>query len=321
MLKKSGIVYFMVYGEYLMENIIEVQGLVKRYKNLLAVDHISFAINEGEIFGIVGPNGAGKTTTIECIEGLRQAEEGEIKIFGKPIETFGKDLYKKIGVQLQESSLPPRIKVKEALDLFASFYERSESTEKLMSELGLLDKAGTPFAKLSGGQKQRLFIALAMINHPQIIFLDELTTGLDPQARHAIWELVRQVRAGGCTVFLTTHFMEEAEILCDRVLIMDHGRIVALDTPAELIKKTDTDIRISFSMPLNMPMPQFNKNLAINRIDQIEGRISLTGRGERFISRLMTFFEDKKIPYRDLLIEQPNLESVFLKLTGKEMRE
>lgn len=304
-----------------MQNVIEIKGLYKKFGDLTAVDHISFSVKEGEIFGMVGPNGAGKTTTIECIEGLRDADDGEITIFGNRLGGDKKSLFEKIGVQLQESSLPPRLKVREALELFASFYQSHALPEKLMAELGLTEKSNAPYAKLSGGQKQRLFIALALINHPKIVFLDELTTGLDPQARRSIWELVRQVRSHGCTVFLTTHYMEEAERLCDRVLILDHGRILALDTPAALVQMTKADIQISFSLPVDTPAPDFGKIQLVKRIEQIEDRIVVSGQGDRFISRMMIFMEDEKIPFYDLHIEQPNLDSVFLALTGRELRE
>jgi ABC-2 type transport system ATP-binding protein len=304
-----------------MQNVIEVDRLYKKFGDLTAVDHISFCVEEGEIFGMVGPNGAGKTTTIECIEGLRDADDGEITIFGNRMGSDKKSLFEKIGVQLQESSLPPRLKVSEALELFASFYKNHAYPEKLIGELGLSEKSNAPYAKLSGGQKQRLFIALALINQPKIVFLDELTTGLDPQARRSIWELVRQVRSHGCTVFLTTHYMEEAERLCDRVLILDHGRIIALDSPAALVQKTAVDIQISFSLPLNTPAPNFGNIPLVNRVEQIDDRVLVSGKGDRFISRMMIFMEDEKIPFYDLHIEQPNLDGVFLALTGRAIRE
>ena len=186
---------------------------------------------EGEIFGIVGPNGAGKTTTIECLEGLRKPDSGTIRVLGKDPQQDRQYIKLHTGMQLQQSNLPERMKVWEALDLYSSFYPKPVNWNNLLKILGLEEKRNTPFAKLSGGQKQRLFIAMALLPDPEIIFLDELTTGLDPQARHAIWDLVRQVRENGKTILLTTHFMEEAERLCDRVAIFDHGKIVALDTP------------------------------------------------------------------------------------------
>jgi len=217
-----------------MGTAIEVASLHKFYGPVRAVDGISFTVEEGEIFGMVGPNGAGKTTTIECVEGLRRPDRGTVRVLGLDPQRDGYELRRRIGVQLQEASLPPRLTVWEALDLFGSFYSRRVDGKALLEQLGLADKRNAAFEKLSGGQKQRLFIALALINDPELVFLDELTTGLDPQARRAMWDLVRGIRERGKTIFLTTHFMEEAERLCDRVAIIDRGKIVALDTPARL---------------------------------------------------------------------------------------
>lgn len=222
-----------------MNTIVHVEGLRKTYGETVAVEDVSFEVYAGEIFGMVGPNGAGKTTTIECLEGLRKPDGGTIHVLDVDPQRESHILRERTGIQLQQSNLPDRMKVWEALDLYASFYPKAADWEKLLAQLGLEEKRNAPFAKLSGGQKQRLFIALALLPDPQLVFLDELTTGLDPQARHAIWDLVRDVRAQGKTVFLTTHFMEEAERLCDRVAVLDHGRIVALDTPAALIHNLD----------------------------------------------------------------------------------
>jgi ABC-2 type transport system ATP-binding protein len=304
-----------------MPKILQVKNLFKKYGSLIAVKDVSFDVEEGEIFGMVGPNGAGKTTTIECIEGLREADGGEISLLGlQPIKDK-QALFEQIGMQLQESALPPRLKVIEALDLFASFYIKSESPARLLSLLGLEEKHNASFAKLSGGQKQRLFIALALINKPRVVFFDELTTGLDPQARHSMWELVKQIREGGCTVFLTTHFMEEAEKLCDRVLILDQGSIVALDSPAMLVDKVGAEKRVSFALPLDLPVPVFKDIPQVKRVERMEEKVVIFGCGERFISKVVARLEDEKIPFHDLRIEQPNLEDVFLALTGREIRE
>src|SRR5829696_6770598 len=218
--------------------VIEVSGLRKTYGSLVAVDEVSFEVQDGEIFGLIGPNGAGKTTTMECVEGLRTPDRGSISVLGlDPMRDIYK-LQKRMGVQLQEAQLQKRIKVWEAVHLWASLYGKEASDgERLLEQLGMVDKRNTWFMRLSGGQKQRLFIALALINDPEVVFLDELTTGLDPQARRAIWELVRGIRARGKTVFLTTHLMEEAERLCDRVAIIEHGRIIDVDTPQRLVDK------------------------------------------------------------------------------------
>src|SRR5687768_5382825 len=218
--------------------VIEVSGVRKTYRSVVAVDDVSFEVRDGEIFGLIGPNGAGKTTTMECVEGLRTPDRGRISVLGlDPI----RDLYtlrNRMGVQLQEAHLQKRIKVWEAVHLWASLYRKPMSDgDRILEQLGLADKRNAWFMKLSGGQKQRLFIALALVNDPEVVFLDELTTGLDPQARRAIWELVRGIRERGKTVFLTTHLMEEAERLCDRVAIIDHGRIVDIDSPAGLVAR------------------------------------------------------------------------------------
>ena len=217
--------------------VVQVAGIQKRYGSLLAVDDVSFDVHEGEIFGLIGPNGAGKTTTMEAVEGLRPIDRGSITVLGlDPV----RDIYAlqdRIGVQLQAAQLQKRITVWETLDLWASLYKHPVDGSKLLDQLGLGEKRNAWFMTLSGGQKQRLFIALALINDPELVFLDELTTGLDPQARRAIWELVRGIRARGKTVFLTTHLMEEAERLCDRVAILDHGRIIDVDTPAALVRR------------------------------------------------------------------------------------
>src|SRR5246500_3132907 len=221
-----------------MPPIIQVSGVRKSYGATVAVHEVSFEVNEGEIFGLIGPNGAGKTTTMECIEGLRTPDGGSISVLG--LDPF-KDVYKlqdRIGVQLQQAQLQKRIKVWEAVDLWASLYQKNSGDgERLLEQLGLSDKRNAWFMNLSGGQKQRLFIALALINDPEVVFLDELTSGLDPQSRRAIWDLVRGIRERGKTVFLTTHLMEEAERLCDRVAIMEHGRIIDMDTPRRLVDR------------------------------------------------------------------------------------
>src|SRR5208337_3057565 len=213
-------------------------GVRKTYGRMVAVDEVSFEVDEGEIFGLIGPNGAGKTTTMECIEGLRTRDRGTISVLGlDPFRQVYK-LQERIGVQLQQAQLQKRIKVREAVDLWASLYrKKAVDGERLLEQLGLSDKRGSWFMNLSGGQKQRLFIALALINDPEVVFLDELTTGLDPQSRRAIWDLVRGIHERGKTVFLTTHLMEEAERLCDRVAIIEHGRIIDIDKPESLVNR------------------------------------------------------------------------------------
>ncbi|MEJ5312569.1 MAG: ABC transporter ATP-binding protein [Anaerolineae bacterium] len=301
--------------------VIQVKSLHKTYGSVVAVNCVSMEIQPGEIFGMVGPNGAGKTTTIECIEGLRRPDGGSIRVLGLDPQADGYALRARIGIQLQESSLPDRLKVWEALDLFASFYPRSVDWRSLLEQLGLADKYSTPFGKLSGGQKQRLFIALALINDPELVFFDELTTGLDPQSRRTMWDLVRDIRARGKTVFLTTHFMEEAERLCDRVAIMDHGQIVALDTPENLIRSLGAESRVVFSIEGDFATETLQALVTVNRVERVGERIIVYGKGDSLVGDVVNALTSRGVRFRDLRTEQPTLEDVFLSLTGREMRD
>jgi ABC-2 type transport system ATP-binding protein len=303
-----------------LASVIEVRDLRRTYGDVVAVDGVSFDVAEGEIFGLVGPNGAGKTTTIECVEGLRRSTAGEVRLLGMDPFTQRRAVAERIGVQLQESALPPRLHVDEALALFGSLYRRSIKVADLLDLLSLTGKRTTPFAKLSGGQKQRLFIALALVNEPEMVLFDELTTGLDPQARRAMWDLVRLIRDRGCTVVLTTHYMEEAEQLCDRVMIVDRGRIVALDTPEVLIRSLGVDQRIVFGLPEGQDVTSLTRLSAVSRIDQSDERVIVYGHGRHFASSVVSALEDAGVSFTDLRTQQPNLEDVFLSLTGKEMR-
>ena len=307
-----------------MNAVVQVEGLRKIYGATVAVDGVSFEVEEGEIFGMVGPNGAGKTTTIECLEGLRRPDQGTIRVLGLDPQRDGRTLRLRTGVQLQQSNLPDRMRVWEALDLYASFYPRAADWRELLTQLGLEEKRNAPFSKLSGGQKQRLFIALALLPDPQLVFLDELTTGLDPQARHAIWNLVRAVRAKGKTVLLTTHFMEEAERLCDRVAILNHGRIVALDTPAALIHGLAAEERVVFSLDGGLSPALENALARAGRLEVQGQRVVVhakSGREVPLVSEVVNLLTGQGVPFRDLRTEQPNLEDVFLSLTGREMRQ
>jgi ABC-2 type transport system ATP-binding protein len=306
-----------------MKTIVQVDGLRKLYGPITAVEEVSFEVCEGEIFGMVGPNGAGKTTTIECLEGLRKPDAGTVRVSGLDPQRDGQTLRMCTGIQLQHSNLPDRMRVWEALDLYASFYPKVVDWKELLAQLGLGEKRNSPFSKLSGGQKQRLFVALALLPDPKLVFLDELSTGLDPQARHAIWDLVRGVRDRGKTVLLTTHFMEEAERLCDRVAILDHGRIVALDTPENLIRCQGGEERIIFSLEGPLPL-YFEKALHGAVRLNVEGeRVTITGGNdgpEPLVSEVVGLLAAQGIRFHNLRTEQPNLEDVFLKLTGREMR-
>jgi len=294
---------------------VKVEGLRKTYGSLVAVDGISFDVREKEIFGMVGPNGAGKTTTIECLEGLRNRDDGRLAILGYDPRREGQELRERIGVQLQQSSLPDDIKVSEALDLFASFFRKAVEWPPLIDLLGLAEKRNARFAKLSGGQKQRLFIALALVNDPDLVFLDELTTGLDPHARRAMWDLVRTIRDRGKTVFLTTHYMEEAEELCDRVLVIDHGRVVALDTPDNLIRGLDAGTRIVFTAEEGYDPKPLESVAGVVKVEKAGAKVFVTGSGERLVVLVVDALDAANVRFRDLRTERPDLKDVFLTLT------
>jgi ABC-2 type transport system ATP-binding protein len=301
--------------------IIEVRDLEKSYGSLRAVDGVSLSVERGEIFGLLGPNGAGKTTTVECIEGLRSYEGGTISVLGKNPKTEGPELRKLIGMQLQESALQDDIKVWEAMDLYASFYERSIRWKDLLDQLGLGEKTGTRFSKLSGGQKQRLYICLALVNDPKVVFFDELTTGLDPQARHTMWDLVRDVRKRGSTVFLTTHFMEEAEFLCDRVGIIDHGQLVVMGRPEDIVTQQGLDTRIVFLSPAELTEETFRGMSSVTGVKKNDERYEVSGQGEMLVKEVIDRLVERGIRFRNIRTEQPNLEDVFLTLTGRTIRE
>src|ERR1019366_1996416 len=305
-----------------MPPVIQVSGVRKTYGRTVAVDEASFEVNEGEIFGLIGPNGAGKTTTMECIEGLRKPDRGTIAVLG--LDPF-RQVYKlqnRIGVQLQQAQLQKRIKVWEAVDLWASLYQKKEvNGEHLLEQLGLTDKRNSWFMDLSGGQKQRLFIALALINDPEVVFLDELTTGLDPQSRRAIWDLVRGIRERGKTVFLTTHLMEEAERLCDRVAIMEHGRIIDIETPSRLVARhcPERSVVLSTADPTD-PAP-FRNLPNVESVESAGNAITIRGSGDDLVTALITCLSEHHIRVTDFRAILPNLEDVFLKLTGRSIRE
>jgi ABC-2 type transport system ATP-binding protein len=309
-----------------MAHVIQVSHVHKAYGSTIAVDDLTLEVNEGEIFGMVGPNGAGKTTAIECMEGLRKPDSGEIRVLGLDPASQEHDLRLVIGTQLQQAQLQDRLKVGEALDLFASFYPNPAPWPALLEQLGLGEKKGEYISRLSGGQQQRLFIALALINQPRLVFFDELTTGLDPQARHAIWDMLRQIRAEGRTVFLTTHLMEEAEKLCDRVAIIDHGQLVALDTPAALVRSLAADSRVLFTVEAAYD-PQVLKSLGgVRRVERDGQRVIVYGRSAApseppLITDVVNALAAQGVTFSDIRMEQPNLEDLFLQLTGRAMRD
>jgi ABC-2 type transport system ATP-binding protein len=302
-------------------NVIHVSRIRKTYGPVVAVDEVSFDVEAGEIFGLIGPNGAGKTTTMECVEGLREPDRGDVSILGLDPVRDAYRLQERIGIQLQEAQLQKRIKVWEAVDLWASLYRTHVDGSRLLDQLGLGEKRDAWFMTLSGGQKQRLFIALALINDPEVVFLDELTTGLDPQARRAIWELVRGIRQRGKTVFLTTHLMEEAERLCDRVAIIEHGRIVDVGTPGALVARHCPERAVILSADHADVEARFRSIPGIDSVVAADGRFTLSGRGEDFVTDVIRCLAEHRIRVTEFRTEVPTLEDVFLRITGHSIRD
>jgi ABC-2 type transport system ATP-binding protein len=302
-----------------MTQVIEVRNLHKAYDGVTAVDDVSFNVDESEIFGIIGPNGAGKTTTIESVIGLRKPDGGSVSVLGLDPQTEARKLGNRIGTQLQEAALPERMKVWEALDLYASFYEKTVPWEPLVEQWGLAEKRNTQFGGLSGGQKQRLFISLALLNDPQIVFLDELTSGLDPQARRATWDLIRAIREQGKTVVLITHFMDEVEALADRVAVIDHGRVIALDTPDDLIASLNRETKVLFSVPNGFQAARLENVSGVSAVNQYDRQITVSGNGP-LLANVAAALAQHNIAPADLRVQQANLEDVFLALTGRTIR-
>jgi ABC-2 type transport system ATP-binding protein len=319
-----------------MAKVIQVDRLRKRYGPLVAVDDISFDVVEGEIFGILGLNGAGKTTAVECIQGLRRPDGGHISVLGMDPQRDTAALRQVIGSQLQESALPDRMKVWEALDLFSSLGRpgapdgpggtqgtagaagRAGDWRSLLEQWGLASKRKASFGSLSGGQRQRLFVALALVNRPKVVFLDEMTTGLDPAARRVAWDLIHTIREQGTTVVLVTHFMDEAEQLCDRLAIMKGGEIIALDSPQSLITTHATQLRVRFSCDRNddpVLLPRLRQVPHVQKVARIGSRIEVTGSGPVVVLVAAALVESGHVP-ADLQVDQPGLEDVFLQLTG-----
>jgi ABC-2 type transport system ATP-binding protein len=305
-----------------MRPVIQVSGVRKTYGRTVAVHEVSFEVNHNEIFGLIGPNGAGKTTTMECVEGLRKPDQGTISVLGlDPFRQVYK-LQERIGVQLQQAQLQKRIKVWEAVDLWASLYrKKAVDGEHLLEQLGLSDKRDAWFMNLSGGQKQRLFIALALINDPELVFLDELTTGLDPQSRRAIWDLVRGIRERGKTVFLTTHLMEEAERLCDRVAIIEHGRIIDIGTPESLVNRHCPERSVVLATDNAIAEERFRAIPGVEAVIRTDLRYTIRGRGDDLVTEVIHCLSENQIRVTDFRTILPNLEDVFLKLTGHSIRE
>ena len=300
---------------------IHVDAIRKAYGRTVAVDDVSFEVQRGEIFGLIGPNGAGKTTTMECVEGLRTPDRGRIAVLGMDPSRDVYALQERIGVQLQEAQLQKRIKVREAVGLWAALYRKPADGDRLIEQLGLRDKRNAWFMTLSGGQKQRLFIALALINDPELVFLDELTTGLDPQGRRAIWDLVRGIRQRGKTVFLTTHLMEEAERLCDRVAIIDHGRIIDIGAPPELVRRHCPDRTVVVATDDRSAPVHFQAIPQVESVTSQGAVITVRGRGDDLVTEVIRCLAEHRMQVIDFRTEVPTLEDVFLRLTGHTIRD
>ena len=299
-------------------NVIEVTDLVKRYGDHTAVDGVSLSVEEGEIFAILGPNGAGKTTTVESISGLRTPDSGTVTVLGFDPRHDRDELRHVVGVQLQESELADHLRVWEALDLYASLYPAPRDWERLIVDLGLADKRNTAFGKLSGGQKQRLSIALALVGNPRIAILDELTTGLDPQARRDTWQLIEDVRAGGVTVVLVTHFMEEAERLADRIALIDRGRVVAIDTPAGIVSRVDAEQRLRFRPSAPIEDGLLTGLPGVRTVTREGSTVVVAGTGN-LVQAVMTVLARQQIVANELRIDQADLDDAFVALTGRKL--
>ena len=296
-----------------MPNVLEVEHLAKHYGSFTAVEDVSFSVEEGEIFGILGPNGAGKTTTVECLQGLRRMDGGEARVLGLDPRHQSDQLRRQIGSQLQESALPDRLKVWEALSFFASLRVEGAAWESVMDDWGLTPKRNAAFGSLSGGEQQRLFIALAVVNSPRLVFLDEMTTGLDPMARREVWDLVRQIRDSGTTVVLVTHFMDEAEVLCDRLAVIDDKRIAAIGTPEGLIDAYDSGAEVTFSTDAtDLGFLQGTEGVA--RIERDGRRVTVHGDGA-LLAYVAASLVEHGIAPTDLRVKRTSLEDVFLRVT------
>lgn len=300
--------------------VIEVKDLIKTYDGTNVVDGVSFSVEENEIYGIVGPNGAGKTTTVETVEGLRRPDAGSISVLGLDPIRDRYEITQRVGAQLQESRLQDKIKVGEALELYASFYDNPADWQELLGQLGLEDKVGSTYASLSGGQKQRLAVALALVGSPEVAILDELTTGLDPQARRSVWANIEQIRENGVTVVLVTHFMEEAERLCDRIMVVDRGRVVAVDTPTGLVDRIGSEQRLRFRPSVPIDDAALTDLPEVTAVSHSGSQLVVTGTGN-VVHAVTSLLAQRRVIAEELRIEQNNLEDAYLALTGHQDRE
>ncbi|MFI7277896.1 ABC transporter ATP-binding protein [Streptomyces sp. NPDC049879] len=298
-------------------SVIEVRGLRKAYGGRTVVDGVDFTVEEGEIFGVLGPNGAGKTTTVECVEGLRVPDGGTVRVAGLDPVADHDRVTQLLGAQLQQSELQAKLTVREALELYSSFYRAPADWRPLAARLGLEDRLGARFGKLSGGQKQRLFIALALVGDPRVVVLDELTTGLDPRARRDTWRLIEEVRDSGVTVLLVTHFMEEAQRLCDRIAVLDKGRVAAIDTPAGLIGRANGSTLISFTPSAPLDARELAALPGAASVREEDRRVLISGTDET-VTAVLSLLAGRRVTAERLRVVDATLDDAFLDLTAQE---
>ena len=299
-----------------MPSVLIIDSLHKTYGDTVAVDDLSLAVRKGEVFGLIGPNGAGKTTTVECALGLRRPDAGTVRVLGMNPQAGGAALYRRVGAQLQDAALPDRITVREALDLFASFYPATTDRDALLDRWGLAGKRNTAFEALSGGQKQRLFVALALVHDPELVVLDEISTGLDPEARRATRTLIRDIQEQGTTVVLVTHFMDEAEALCDRVALLNQGRCVALDAPSALVDCLDASYRVQFAAPPSFDPAPLRALDGVHAVEAADGTVAVRG-GDDLLTTVVRHLSERGVTPSDLHAERATLEDAFLALTDE----
>ncbi|MCJ7791537.1 MAG: ABC transporter ATP-binding protein [Dehalococcoidia bacterium] len=306
-----------------MSTVVIVNNLIKSYGQLIAVNDVSFSIGKGEIFGLLGPNGAGKTTTVEMIEGLRKPDSGSIQVCGIDALKEAGRIKEIIGVQLQSTTLYDKIRVKEVIDLFGNYYQKSLPTKQILEEVSLTDKKDSFVSTLSGGLKQRLAMALALINDPEVLFLDEPTTGLDPQARRNVWSIIEDLKGREKTIILTTHYMEEAEQLCRRVGIIDQGKIIAMDTPGNLITNSGLASTVEFSCVSEEQDKILQKLAGISKISRQDNNrfVIHTKESSRVLQELVRISSENDLNLKNITVREATLEDVFLSLTGKKLRE
>jgi ABC-2 type transport system ATP-binding protein len=299
-----------------MPSVLTIDSLRKTYGDTVAVDDLSLTVQKGEVFGLIGPNGAGKTTTVECALGLRRPDAGTVRVLGMDPQAGGAALYQRVGAQLQDAALPHRLTVREALDLFASFYPATTDRDALLDRWGLADKRDTVFENLSGGQKQRLFVALALVHDPELVVLDEISTGLDPEARRATRDLIRDIQEQGTTVVLVTHFMDEAEALCDRVALLDRGRCVALDAPSALVDRLDASYRVRFALPSSFDPAPLRALDGVHAVEVADGTVAVRG-DDDLLTTVVRHLSERGVTPSDLHAERATLEDAFLTLTDE----